>query len=137
VCDQPESDVKTNGRCLIVDDSPTVRRIAGRILRSFNMEVDEAGDGQEALDKCLQGMPETILLDWNMPVMDGLEFLRALRQTEGGGAARVIMCTTETDVTHVQQAFDAGANEYIMKPFDAAMLREKVFGVAVGLGAGR
>jgi two-component system chemotaxis response regulator CheY len=133
VCEQPESGTKTTGRCLIVDDSPTVRKIAGRILRSFNMEVDEAGDGQQALDKCLQdGMPETILLDWNMPVMDGLEFLRALRRTEGGGAPRVIFCTTETDVSHVQQAFDAGANEYIMKPFDAAMLREKMFGVAVG-----
>jgi two-component system chemotaxis response regulator CheY len=124
--------MKTSGRCLIVDDSPTVRRIAGRILRGFNMEVDEAGDGQQALDKCMQGMPETILLDWNMPVMDGLEFLKALRRTEGGGAPRVIFCTTETDVTHVQLAFEAGANDYMMKPFDATMLREKMFGVAVG-----
>ena len=132
MCEHPEFGTKTNGRCLIVDDSPTVRRIAGRILRGFNMEVDEAGDGQQALDKCLQVMPETILLDWNMPVMDGLEFLKALRRTEGGGGPRVIFCTTETDVTHVQQAFEAGANDYMMKPFDAAMLREKFFGVTVG-----
>lgn len=134
MCDQLEIDAaKARGRCLIVDDSPTVRRIAGRILRGFGLEVDEAEDGQLALEACVRSMPGTILLDWNMPVMDGIEFLRALRETDGGDAPRVVLCTTQTDVDHVQQAFDAGADEYIMKPFDAAMLREKLFGgVAVG-----
>lgn len=71
-------------------------------------------------------MPEVILLDWNMPVMDGMEFLRALRKMPTGGSSVVVFCTTENDMKHIQEAMTNGANEYIMKPFDADIVRSKL-----------
>jgi two-component system chemotaxis response regulator CheY len=116
--------------CLVTDDSATVRRVARKLLTSLGFEVDEAENGQVALDKCLQRMPDVVLLDWNMPVMNGLEFLKALRQSEGGRAPAVVFCTTETDVDHIQRAMANGANEYLMKPFDKESLISKLEMVA-------
>ncbi len=112
--------------CLITDDSSLVRKIARKIFVGLGFEVDEAENGQVALEKCKNHMPDVVLLDWNMPVMDGLEFLKSLRRTEGGRAPAVIFCTTETDVDHVQRALANGANEYLMKPFDAESLIAKL-----------
>lgn len=111
--------------CLVVDDSNVIRKVARRILEEMNFEIDEAADGQEALDKCRQGMPDVILLDWNMPVMDGMDFLIALRQEENGQAPKVIFCTTENDAGHIMKAMRSGANEYIMKPFDKEIFEAK------------
>ncbi len=111
--------------CLVVDDSNVIRKVARRILEDLNFEIDEAADGQEALDKCRQGMPDVILLDWNMPVMDGMEFLIALRQEDGGKDPKVVFCTTENDVSHIMKAMRSGANEYIMKPFDKEIVESK------------
>ena len=111
--------------CLITDDSQTVRRIARKAITRLGFEVDEAENGQIALDKCRERMPDVVLLDWNMPVMNGLEFLVSLRSTEGGKAPNVVLCTTETDVEHVLLALDAGADEYLMKPFDTESLGTK------------
>ena len=115
--------------CLITDDSPLVRRIARKALTRMGLEVDEAENGQIALDKCQARMPDVILLDWNMPVMNGLEFLVSLRRTDGGNAPNVIFCTTETDVEHVRLAIDAGADEYLMKPFDTESLDAAFAGI--------
>jgi two-component system chemotaxis response regulator CheY len=112
--------------CLIVDDSSVVRKVARRILEDMDFIVDEAEDGQEAFDKCRQEMPDAILLDWQMPIMSGLEFLKLLRAYVGGGAPRVVYCVTEYDVGQIALAKKAGANEYMMKPFDRDML-EAVF----------
>jgi two-component system chemotaxis response regulator CheY len=112
--------------CLVTDDSATVRRVARKLLTGLGFEVDEAENGQVALDKCLQRMPDVVLLDWNMPVMNGLEFLKALRHSEGGRAPAVVFCTTETDVDHIQRAMANGANEYLMKPFDKESLISKL-----------
>ena len=112
--------------CLLVDDSPTVRRIARSFLQKLGFEVDEAESGGAALEKCQARMPNAILLDWNMPVMSGIEFLRLLRRMKGGGTPAVILCTTESDVGHIREAFEAGADEYIMKPFDAEVIRDKL-----------
>jgi two-component system chemotaxis response regulator CheY len=112
--------------CLLVDDSPTVRKIARRILQSLEFEVDEAENGQIAVGKCECRMPDVILLDWNMPTMNGIEFLRVLRRMEGGSAPTVIFCTTESGVEHIREALEAGANEYLIKPFDAESLRAKL-----------
>ncbi len=84
--------------CLIVDDSSVVRKVARRLLEDLDYVVDEAEDGQEAIDKCRQAMPDAILLDWNMPIMSGLEFIKLLRTYIGGEKPRVIYCTTENDV---------------------------------------
>lgn len=114
------------GLCLLVDDSSLVRKIARKIFRNLGFETDEAENGKEALDKCLCRMPDVVLLDWNMPVMDGLEFLKSLRRSEGGREPAVIFCTTETDVDHIQRALANGANEYLMKPFDQDSLVAKL-----------
>ncbi len=111
--------------CLIVDDSKVVRMVARKILHELNFETLEAADGSAALDICKKQIPDAVLLDWNMPVMDGIEFLRALRKLPGGSASIVVFCTTENDIDHIQTAIEAGANEYIMKPFDSEIIQAK------------
>jgi len=113
-------------RCLIIDDSPTIRKVVRRILQDLPFEVEEAENGEIGLARCDLRMPNVILLDWNMPVMNGIEFLRSLRSRAGGDSPAVIFCTTESDVEHIREAIEGGANEYIIKPFDAEMLRSKL-----------
>ena len=111
--------------CLVVDDSRVIRMVARKILEELNFEVIEAEDGKVALDACAKKLPDAVLLDWNMPVMDGLEFLVALRKMPGNESVQVIFCTTENDLEHIQKAIAAGANEYIMKPFDSEIIQSK------------
>ena len=111
--------------CLVVDDSGVVRKIARRILEEMGFNIIEAEDGAKALDACKRAMPEAVLLDWNMPVMDGFEFLGHLRRMPGGDAPKVVFCTTENDMDHISRALHAGANEYIMKPFDKDIVTAK------------
>ena len=111
--------------CLVVDDSAVVRKVVRRILEELGFACREGGDGQEALEECTQAMPDCILLDWNMPVMDGIDILRALRGMPGGGHPKVVFCTTQNDISYIQEALVAGANEYIMKPFDKEILQSK------------
>lgn len=120
-----------NKTCLVVDDSRVIRKVARRMLEEIGFTVDEAGDGQQALERCAQALPQFILLDWNMPVMNGLDFLKALRQTPGGDGPVVVFCTTENDIEHIQAALEAGASEYIMKPFDREILEAKLASVGV------
>jgi two-component system, chemotaxis family, chemotaxis protein CheY len=112
--------------CLVVDDSRVVRKVARRILESNGFEVEEAADGQLALNACRDQLPDCVLLDWNMPVMDGLSFLRALRKEFGPSGPPVVFCTTETDIGHIEAAISNGAQEYIMKPFDEDILTGKL-----------
>jgi len=112
-------------KILIVDDSKVIRMVARKILQDLKFETDEAADGKEALTICQEAMPDGVLLDWNMPVMDGLEYLKELRALPGGDAPIVIFCTTENDISHIQEAIEAGANEYIMKPFDSEIIQAK------------
>lgn len=113
-------------QCLIVDDSSVIRKVARRIMEEANFAISEAENGQEALDVCRANLPDVVLLDWNMPVMDGLEFLKQLRKDPSGQATKVIFCTTENDMGHITQAISAGANEYIMKPFDKEIILSKL-----------
>ncbi len=117
--------------CLVVDDSRVVRKVARRILEDLRFNCEEAEDGQQAFEFCSKSMPEVILLDWNMPVMSGIEFLEKLRQMPTGDSPRVVFCTTENDMSHIQRAMMAGANEYIMKPFDTDIIRSKF--IQIGL----
>ena len=117
--------------CLIVDDSRVVRKVARRIAEELGFTCEEAEDGQQACDYCEKQMPEVVILDWNMPVMSGIEFLEKLRQMPGGDAPKVVLCTTENDLSHIQRAMMAGANEYIMKPFDKDILQNKF--IQIGL----
>ena len=111
--------------CLVVDDSKVVRMVARKIVSDLGFEVDEAADGQEALSYCEKSLPEVVLLDWNMPVMDGLTFFKKLKELPGGNDVRVVFCTTENDIDHISTALDLGADEYIMKPFDSEIIESK------------
>jgi len=121
--------VGARGVCLVVDDSRLVRRIARGILEAQGFAVEEAEDGAQALEACRRRMPRAILLDWNMPVMNGIDFLRALKAEFGEAAATVVFCTTENEMGFILEAMEAGATEYIMKPFDAEIIASK-FGQA-------
>jgi two-component system chemotaxis response regulator CheY len=120
-----EAVLRPRRTCLVVDDSRVVRRIARGILEGQGFAVVEAEDGQKALEAVRGAMPHAILLDWNMPVMNGIEFLRALKAEFGDDAAPVIFCTTENEMGFIMEAMGAGATEYIMKPFDAEILASK------------
>jgi two-component system, chemotaxis family, chemotaxis protein CheY len=113
-------------QCLVVDDSSVIRKVARRILEDLGFKVSEAEDGENALSICRQRMPEVILLDWNMPVMDGYDFLRKLRAMTGGDGPKVVFCTTENDVSKIARAVNAGADDYLMKPFDRDIIQTKL-----------
>lgn len=121
--------------CLIVDDSSVVRKVARRILEDLDYIVQEAEDGQEAFDKCRQEMPDVILLDSNMPVMGGLEFLKLLRAYVGGEKPRVVYCMTEHDIGQIALARKTGAEDYVLKPFDRDLLESKFVPVQRPLAA--
>ncbi len=117
--------------CLVVDDSKVIRKVARHILETLDFTVEEAGDGREALDRVSVSMPDVVLLDWNMPVMSGIEFLRALGDMNVSPRPKVVFCTTENGTAHIRAALDAGADEYVMKPFDRDTLASKLQFVGV------
>lgn len=121
--------------CLIVDDSRVVRKVARRILEDLKFDCREAEDGQKACEACTEEMPALILLDWNMPIMNGIEFLETLRAMPGGDAPKVVFCTTENDMNYIQRAISSGANEYIMKPFDNEIIESKLIQIGLIDGA--
>ena len=114
--------------CLVVDDSKVIRKVARHILETLNFSVAEAEDGKQALNACETSMPDVILLDWNMPVMSGMEFLGAFNDLDFGieERPRVVFCTTENSIDHIRAAIEAGADEYVMKPFDRETLEGKL-----------
>ena len=116
-------------RCLIVDDSSVIRKVTRRILERMNAEVVEAENGQEALEKVSEQLPDAIIVDWQMPVMNGLEFLSALRQ--GGATALkkpfIIYTTTENDPVDISRALAAGADEFVLKPFTSEAIEAKFY----------
>ena len=119
-------------RCLIVDDSSVIRKVARGILESMHYEVVEAENGQEALNRCREvPAPDLIILDWHLPVMSAFEFLSALRLSVAGKRPYIIYCTTENDPTDIARAFSAGADDFFMKPFDRASLVGKIAEISV------
>ena len=118
-------------QALVVDDSSVIRKIARQMLERLEFQVREAEDGAAAVQNCAAAMPDMILLDWHMPVMSGFEFLKHLREMPNGDKPKVVFCTTENSFEMIQQAMTAGADEYIMKPFDEFIVREKL--VQIGL----
>jgi two-component system chemotaxis response regulator CheY len=110
---------------LIIDDSAVIRRITSRILELLHFESAEADDGAKALQQCSQKMPDVILLDWNLPATDTVEFVRTVRRLPGGGAPKIIFCATENDPMTIGRALRAGADEVLLKPYDRAALVEK------------
>lgn len=114
-------------RALVIDDSRAIRSIVGRAVRELGFEVLEAGHGREGLAQLTAaGRVDLVLVDWNMPEMDGFEFLCAARANPAWEGIPIIMVTTEIETSQMQRALDAGASEYIMKPFTRDILREKL-----------
>ena len=113
--------------CLIVDDSRIVRKVTRRIIQSLGFKCIEAEDGAHALETCLKEMPDIIVIDWQMPNMTGIDFLKTMNTTHTSNMAKVIFCTTENDVRNIREALKNGAAEYIMKPFDSDIMRSKMF----------
>lgn len=112
--------------CLVVDDSRVIRTVARRLIEELRYSVDEAEDGTAALRACRENMPDLIVLDWNLPGMKGMEFVRSLRGQQGGHRPFILFCTTENDPGEIAQARAAGANECILKPFDRAAMHSKL-----------
>ena len=111
---------------LVVDDSRVVRKVVCRIIQDLGFEVKEAEDGEKAFTYCRENLPDLVFLDWNMPVMSGIEFLERLREMDKKKKTKVILCTTESEPGHLDRAITAGADEYIMKPFDSVIIQTKL-----------
>jgi two-component system, chemotaxis family, chemotaxis protein CheY len=114
-------------RALVIDDSKTMRRIVSRVLVGLGYEVVEAADGQQALDAMVEGpLPDLACVDWNMPVMDGLQFVVTLRAEREYRNITLMMVTTESEYSQIVRALAAGAHEYLIKPFTADAVEEKL-----------
>ena len=112
--------------CLIVDDSRVVRAVARRILENLDYAVQEAEDSAAGLQACRENMPDLIFLDWNLPQMKGVDFVKSVRGQEAGAHPVILFCTTESDPAEVASAVAAGANDYVIKPFDAESIGDKL-----------
>ncbi len=111
--------------CLVVDDSRVIRRVAAKIVQDLGFASAEAADGYDALTACEAAMPDVVLTEWDMAQMTGPDLMRALRALPGGGAAKVVFCTARNEASDIRDAVAAGADEYIMKPFDSEIVASK------------
>ncbi|MEO0871331.1 MAG: response regulator [Pseudomonadota bacterium] len=118
--------------CLIVDDSRVIRKVSAKIAKSLGYVPVEAQDGEEALARCNKAMPALVLTDWNMPEMDGIEFVRRLRAIPTPKEPIVVFCTSNGEARDIHEGIGAGADDYIVKPFDEAALRAKLEKLARG-----
>lgn len=112
--------------CLIVDDSRVVRKVSRPMIESFGYHVTEAENGEEALARCKAEMPGLVMLDWDMPVMTGIQFVTQLRALEASHRPYVVFCTSRSETQDIFNGIEAGADEYVTKPFTAASLRAKL-----------
>lgn len=113
-------------QCMVVDDAPVIRKVARVLFESMGFDVAEAENGQQALDLCRAELPDLILLDWHMPVMGALDFLTAMRAIPSSKRPFVLYCTTEPDTADISRAFEAGADDFIIKPFEREALESKL-----------
>jgi len=113
-------------RCLIVDDSRVIRAVARKILEARGYEVEEAEEGDEGLDACEEWAPDLVLIEWQLPDMSGIEFLQQLPRYNKGKMPKVVFCSNEGSYASIEAAVQAGATEYIMKPFDSDVFASKL-----------
>ena len=121
-----EAPAATARTCLIVDDSRVIRKVSTKIARSLGYVAIEAENGEEALARCKQSMPDLVLTDWNMPEMDGIEFVSKLRAIPTPKEPIVVFCTSNGEAKDIHEGIAAGADDYIVKPYDEAALRAKL-----------
>jgi two-component system chemotaxis response regulator CheY len=119
-------------RALIIDDSRALRAIVAKLVKGLGFEVLEAGNGREGLEQLKSnGAVDLSLVDWNMPDINGIEFIRAVRAQDQYNAMKVMVITTQTEIDHITKALESGANEYLMKPFtrDALLVKLQMLGI--------
>jgi two-component system, chemotaxis family, chemotaxis protein CheY len=119
--------------CLIVDDSRVLRTVARRIFEEMHFDVAESEEGMAALRACREKMPDVILFDGNLPGMKSVDFVKSVRGQPGGDRPVILVATTESDAEEISHVIHAGANEYIMKPFDRGLMRAKLAEIGVTL----
>lgn len=112
--------------CLVVDDSRVIRKVATKIAASLGYQVIEAENGEEALARCKRAMPDLVLTDWQMPEMDGIAFVSALRAIPTSREPTVVFCTSKGAAADIHEGIAAGADDYVIKPFDEATLAAKL-----------
>jgi two-component system chemotaxis response regulator CheY len=117
---------ETMPKCLIVEDVEMTRRLVKIMLAQLGIDSVEVENGEQALAICTESLPDLILVDWHMPVMDGLSFVGALRALPGGTRPKVLMCTSETDTNHINRALANGVDDYLLKPFNREIFADKV-----------
>jgi len=120
------SEDKTEHTCLVIEDTSITREILRILLTKLGFVVSDVPDAMVGLDLCAGGMPDLVLVDWNLPGIDGIEFVSRMRKLPGGASPKVVMCTIENDLTHIQRALANGADEYLMKPFNLEVLARKL-----------
>jgi two-component system, chemotaxis family, chemotaxis protein CheY len=120
---------------LVVDDSPVIRKTARRILEGMQLQTSEAVDGEQALNACSFLMPDAIIVDWSMPVVDGFEFIKQLRRMPGGDKPKVLFCTSEYDVAQIARAMHSGADDILLKPFDKDIVKAKFEDIGIAAAA--
>jgi len=126
--------MQTNKLTLVVDDSRVIRTIVGQALRQLGFDTEEAGNGREGLERLREkGPPAVVMIDWNMPELNGLEMVQAIRANPAWNDVRLIMITSENELERVETALEAGADEYIMKPFTKEMIQEKLHLLGIAL----
>ncbi len=116
---------------MIVDDSPVIRKVARRIFEGMGYVVCEAVDGLDALEKCNTNMPDAIIVDWEMPRMNGVEFITQFHLLRGSEDSKVLFCTSEVNVTEMMKAKRAGCHGYIVKPFTRDILNNALLNVGI------
>lgn len=121
-----EAQVSAQRTCLIVDDSRVIRKVSSKIAISLGYVPIEAENGEEALARCKRSMPDLVLTDWNMPEMDGIAFVTKLRSIPTPKEPVVVFCTSNGEARDIHDGIAAGADDYIVKPFDEAALRAKL-----------
>ncbi len=121
--------------CLVVDDSDVIRKVARHLIESLGFTVDEAADGEKAVQLCEAAMPDVLLVDWHMIGMSGQDVILAVRQRPGGNKVTIIYCTTENEALDIARALSMGANDYLMKPFDRQSLTAKLSGISQPVAA--
>jgi two-component system chemotaxis response regulator CheY len=112
--------------CLVVDDSKIVRKVVRRIVEHLGFAVSEAENGHAAFEHVKTHPVDVMILDWNMPIMDGLECMKAIRADGQLAQPKIIFCTTENEFNKIEQAITSGADEYVMKPFDETIIASKL-----------
>lgn len=117
--------------CLVVDDEDTVRSVAAVVSKRLGFDTKEAKSGKEAFEMCKQSMPDVVLLDWYMPDMDGIEFLKVFRMLENNNNTIVLMCSGENKKEKVKEAIESGANSYLLKPLEIESLRKRLLQLGV------